>query len=274
MLRHMLAGPVQWSRSGLGHGLMVRTIREKLTRANGHEGRRREWERRGLIGPVRIMCRSDAAGIGRDFQLQYERSGIALTRNRHVDLPVLAALLEAPAIWRPAHEILGDRLLLWRTNMFLDNPVLPWHEDRYAGLFSREAFSLSVILALKDSPPDNCTVFVPGSHRLTPREKERRYGLEARPQASGNVRYAGRVAARSCEFLALDAGEMIVFHPGSLHASSGWVNGGTDAPAGRMSITFRVTVPDATLREEAFIHGVGDRNAVLRAVVRTSDAVG
>ena len=220
------------------------------------------------------MSLRDAAGIGRDFRTQYERSGISLKRNRHVDLPVLAALLEDPTIWQPAHELLGERLLLWRTNMFLGNPALPWHEDRYAGLFVRETFSLSLMLAIEDSPTDNCTVFAPGSHRLTPREKERRYGIGARPQASGNVRYAGPVTSELCEFLSLEAGELIAFHPRLLHASSDYVNGRSEPSAERMSITFRVTTPDAKLRDEAFADGVGDGNAVLRAIDRTSDLAG
>lgn len=253
---------------------MLRAVYDRLTRPFGRPDRRRDWERRGLVGPVRVMNRRDAAGIGRDFREQHARSGIASTRNRHVDLPVLAVLCGDPGIWRPAHEVLGDRLLLWRTNMFLGNPDLPWHEDRYAGLFVREAFSLSVMLAIEDSPPDNCTVFAPGSHRLTPPEKERRYGIEARPQASGNVRYAGPIAAELCKFLSLKAGELIAFHPRLLHASSGYVNGRTPASAERMSITFRVTTPDAKLRDEAFADGLGDGNAVLRAIDRPSDAAG
>ena len=116
---------------------MLRAVYDRLTRPFGRPDRRRDWERRGLVGPVRVMNRRDAAGIGRDFREQHERSGIASTRNRHVDLPVLAALLDDPGIWRLSHEVLGDRLLLWRTNMFLGNPDLPWHEDRYAGLFVR-----------------------------------------------------------------------------------------------------------------------------------------
>ena len=215
------------------------------------------------------MSRRDAARFGREFQAQYERSGIASKRNRHVDLPILAELCEHPKMWQPSHEILGDRLLLWRTAMFLGNPDLPWHEDRHTALFDREAFSLSVMLALMDSPCDNCTVFVPGSHRLTTREKERRFGMEARPQPSGNVRYAGQVPARSCEFLSLQAGEMIVFHPELLHASSGYVNGQTEVPADRLSLTIRVTTPDAMLRDEAFPGGFELRSAVLRAVDRS-----
>ena len=253
---------------------MLRAVHDKLTRLFERPDRRRDWERRGLVGPVRVMHRRDAAGIGRDFREQHQRSGLPSTRNRHVDLPVLAALCGDPRIWRPAHEVLGDRLLLWRTNMFLGNPDLPWHEDRHAGLFVREAFTLSVMLAIEDSPPDNCTVFAPGSHRLAIREKERRFGIEARPQAFGNVRYAGQVAAESCEFVSLEAGEMIVFHPELLHASSGHVKGRTEVSAERMSIVFRVATPGAKLRDEAFAQGPGDANAVLRSIDRSTSRVG
>ena len=53
-----------------------------------------------------------------------------------------------------------------------------------------------MLLAIEDSPPDNCTVVVPGSHTLTvPEEKEAGYGITATRQAGGNVRYAGEIAA-------------------------------------------------------------------------------
>ena len=193
-----------------------------------------------------------------------------------MDLPVLAALLDEPGdLASPPTQLLGDRICCsGARTCFSGIPALPWHEDRYAGLFVREAFSVSLMLAIEDSPPDNCTMFALGSHRLTTPEKERRYGIEARPQASGNVRYAGPIAAEHHEFLSLKAGEMIVFHPRLLHASSGYVNGRTEASAARMSITFRVATPDANLRDEAFADGVGDGNAVLRAIARTSNAAG
>ena len=245
---------------------MLRAAYSSLTRPFERRWHHREWKRRGVVGPVRIVHRRNAVGIGHDFRQQHKRSGIASTINRHVDLPVLAALCEDSRIWRYAHEILGDRLMLWRTNMFLGNPILPWHEDRYAGLFVGEAFSLSLMLAIEDSPPDNCAVVAPGSHRLTIGDKERKYAVEARWQAFGNLRYAGQVAIESCEFVSMKAGEMIVLHPELMHASSGNVNGLTDVSAERMSIVFRVTTPAAKLRDEAFAHGPGDGNAVLRII--------
>ena len=153
------------------------------------------------------------------------------------------------------------------------NPALPWHEDRHAGLFAEEAFSLSTLLAIEDSPPDNCTVFVPGSHRLTAPEKEERYGIAALVQAGGNVRYAGDVAAAFREPCPLRAGEAIVFHPELLHASSGFVNGDTEASTEWMSLTFRVAASGAALRDEAFPDVRERRDEVLRTISRAPRAV-
>ena len=236
--------------------------------------RRRDWERRGLLGPVEILTQHEAARIARNFREQHTRSGIAATRNRHADLPVLAELCANPNIWRPAHAILGDELLLWRTNMFLGNPRLLWHEDRHARLFVGEAFSLSMLLAIEDSPPKNCTVVVPGSHRLTVTEKEARYGITATRQAGGNVRYAGDIAAGFREPQPLKAGEMVLFHPELLHASSGFVNGEDPAAAERMSISLRVGASGVELRGEAFPGEREDRDLVLRTVRRSSATKG
>ena len=251
---------------------MPGSIRDRLARRAGRADRGREWERRGIVGPLGALSRSDAARIGRDFREQYARSGIAATRNRHVDLPVLAELCANPDIWQPAHDILGDELLLWRTNMFLGNPRLPWHEDRHARLFVDEAFNLSMLLAIEDSPPDNCTVFVPGSHTLAIAEKEDRYGITATHQAGGNVRYAGDIAAGFREPLPLKAGEMILFHPELLHASAGFVHGEPESASERMSLTFRVAPAGIALREEAFPEARGHRDAVARVISRSSRA--
>ena len=242
-------------------------------RENGAESNGGDWDRRGLLGPVEVLTRSEAARIAREFREQHARSGIAATRNRHVDLPVLAELCANPDIWQPAHDLLGDELLLWRTNLFLGNPRLPWHEDRHAKLFDREAFSLSMLLAIEDSPPDNCTVFVPGSHRLTVPEKEDRYGVSATHQAGGNVRYAGDIPAEIREPQPLEAGEMVLFHPGLLHASSGFVHGEVPAAAERMSISLRVTESGVELRDAAFPEAREDRDLVLRSMRHLSETM-
>ena len=241
-------------------------VRSGATRGGGRTDRPRDWERRGLLGPVETLPREQATRIGSEFREQHAASGISDTRNRHVDLPVLAALCASPKTWRPARELLGDELLLWRTNMFLGNPTLPWHEDRYATLFVEETFSLSMLLALDDSPPDNCTVFVPGSHRLTVSEKEERYGITAEVKAGGNVRYAGNIAAEFREPCPLRAGEAVLIHPELLHASSGFVNAGSSTSCHRMSLAFRFASKGAALRDEGFLDPRERRGEVLRVV--------
>ena len=245
---------------------MPRSTSRGTAREDRRAGRRRDWERRGLVGPVEVLAREDAAEIGREFRAQYARSGIAATRNRHADLPALAALCANPAVWRPAHDLLGDELLLWRTNMFLGNPRLPWHEDRHARLFAEETFSLSMLLAIEESPPDNCTVFVPGSHRLAVREKEVRYGITAKVQPGGNVRYAGEVPDALREPCPLRAGEAVLFHPELLHASAGFLSGEADPSGERMSLTFRIAASGAALRDEAFPSDRERPEEVLRIV--------
>lgn len=247
---------------------MTGSVHEGAKDGAGPAARRRDWERRGLVGPVEILTRDEAARLGAGFREQYGRSGNRATRNRHADLPVLAALCENPRLWPPAHELLGDELLLWRTNMFLGNPTLPWHEDRHAALFARETFSLSMLLAIEDSPPDNCTVFVPGSHRLTVEEKEGTYGITALVKPGGNLRYGGEIGAEFREPRPLRAGEAVLFHPKLLHASSGFVNGADGTSRERMSLTFRVAAAGAALRDKAFPGEREHRAEVLRRISR------
>ena len=227
-------------------------MRERAKDGEGRASRREEWERRGIVGPVEVLSREAAARIGLELRAEYTASGIAATRNRHADLPVLASLCANPRTWRVANEILAGELVLWRTNLFLGNPTLPWHEDRHARLFTEETFSLSMLLAIEESPPDNCTVFVPGSHRLAVPEKEARYGITAKSQPGGNIRYVGTIPAALREPSPLRAGEAVLFHPELLHASTGFLNGEADPSSDRMSLTFRVAASGAILRDEAF----------------------
>ena len=58
---------------------MLRPMDNESGKANRHAARRRDWERRGLVGPVEVLTRSEANRIGREFREQYARSGIAAT---------------------------------------------------------------------------------------------------------------------------------------------------------------------------------------------------
>ena len=200
------------------------------------------------------------------------RSGDPSTRNRHIDLPVLDALSADAAFWRPNHDVLGRELLLWRTNMFLWDPRLPWHEDRHSEAFEGDAPSFSTLLAMDDLPSQSCTVFVPGSHRLSVAEKEREYGISATYRESGNIRYAGQVAERFRAPLPLKAGEAVLFHPHLLHASGSYARERRRTSRERMILTFRITTPLVALRESAFPEASEDGDKGLRFLRRSSRA--
>lgn len=207
------------------------------------------------------------------IEAQRSRSGVPSTRNRHIDLPVLDALSADAGFWRPVHDVLGGELLLWRTNMFLADPRLPWHEDRHSEAFEDDdALSFSTLLALDDLPSQSCTVFVPGSHRLTVAEKERKFGISATYRESGNIRYAGQVAERFRAPLPLRAGEAVLFHPHLLHASGTYAGERRSTSRERMILTFRIATPAAALRDSAFPEASEDGDRGLRFIRRAPEA--
>ena len=230
------------------------------------------WKRWGLLGPLPLLSEHEAVQIRGAIKEQRSRSGIEFTRNRHIDLPALAGLCTDAGRWRPVHGVLGRELLLWRTNMFLEDPRLPWHEDRHSRAFVRDTLSFSTLLAMDDMPAHNCTVFVPGSHKLTVAEKERKYGVSAAHRESGNIRYAGRVPDRFCVPLPLRAGEAVLFHPHLLHASPRHVRDRREVPRERMILTFRIATSGAELRDSAFPGEGEDGSNVLRVIRRPSQS--
>ena len=224
------------------------------------------------LGPLPLLGENEAARIKSAIRAQRSRSGVSSTRNRHIDLPVLDALSVDADFWRPIHDVLGRELLLWRTNMFLADPRLPWHEDRHSEAFEGDALSFSTLLAMDDLPSQSCTVFVPGSHRLSVAEKERRYGIAATYRESGNIRYAGQVAERFCAPLPLEAGEAVLFHSHLLHASGSYARDRRRTSRERMILTFRITTPAAVLRDSAFPEASEDGDRGLRWIRRSSGA--
>lgn len=210
------------------------------------------WERDGFIGPFRALPAADAEACADELLQALSAPGRG-TMNRHCDLPALARLCRAADVWTRLSELLGPDLVLWRTNFFLGNPRLDWHEDRHGNLIGG-GFSLSAQLSLKQSDADNCTLIVPGSHRMTPEQKSARYGLEPDPREGGNVRYRGQVAGDQFMRMALQPGEAFIFHPGLLHASSG-VLGERGVDSKRVSLVFRVTTPEARIAPSAHADG-------------------
>ncbi len=178
------------------------------------------------------------AHLAARFEIEFERAG-ANAMNRHCDLPVIGEICRKVDLWGRLATLLGPDLILWRTNLFLGNPQLEWHEDQHARLLGG-GFGISALLAMVDGSSENCTLLAPGSHRMSPELKERRYGINAERQAGGNIRYKGDIAETDFVRVPLRAGQCLIFHPELLHASSG-ILAREAAPAQRLSLVFRVT---------------------------------
>lgn len=209
-----------------------------------------QWRRDGYIDPIEVLAPAEMADHASAFRREYPGDNSQLM-NRHCDLPSVAALCRTIDLWGRLASLLGPEVLLWRTNLFLGLPGLQWHEDQHARLLDG-GFSVSALLALTDGDRDNCTVLVPGSHLLDVAQKEGRYGLRADPQPGGNVRYLGNPTVDHTLRMPLRAGQCLIFHPGLLHASSGFL--GTDAAvkSPRMNLVFRATAGHTNVTPAAY----------------------
>lgn len=209
-----------------------------------------QWRRDGWIGPFRALDADRATLLADAFDTAFATAADRRPMNRHCDLPEVARIVREADVWERLQAVLGPDLVLWRSNLFLGNPRLDWHEDRHANLLGG-ATSVSALLALRDSPADNCTLAVPGSHLLDPDEKAAQLGLRRNDQEGGNIRYSGTLEEDRFVRLALRAGECVVFPSTLLHASSGHVDGAAPATP-RLSLVMRVTTGAADISPRAY----------------------
>ena len=209
------------------------------------------FERDGFLGPFRTLDVERMAHIQEQFLSQFpERSGQG-TINCHFDVPAILDLCRQANFLDYMQKILGAAgLVLWRTSVFSGNPKLPWHEDHHANLLEGADISLSCLVAITDGDAGNCTLLVPGSHKLSVREKEARLAITAQRKEGGNIRYKGFLSPTEFVRVPLLSGQCIIFHPALLHASSGFVD--CAANADRLNVVFRVTTTSVEIQPRAF----------------------
>ena len=226
--------------------------------------------REGFVGPFQTLDIERMAHIREGFFQQFpQRDGGAM--NRHFDIPAVFDLCVQANFLDHMQAILqAEGLVLWRTNIFSGTPKLRWHEDHHGNLIEGPDISLSCLVGVTDGDAGNCTLLVPGSHRLSVAEKEARFGIQAERMPGGNIRYEGCLPANEFVRAPLTAGQGIIFHPALLHASSGFV----DCAAGRdrLSVVFRVTTTRMEVLPRAY--GGSPKGATRPVLVRGSAPAG
>ena len=216
------------------------------------------WTEAGLLGPFRAIATNDMGRIAEDVERQLDSAAHLGTMNRHFDLAAIRRLCDRLGFWELVSELLGGKgLVLWRSNVFRGNPALPWHEDSYANLMAGADANVSVLVALTDNLHTNCMLYAPGSHKLSVRQKEQRYGIVAERKSGGNVRYRGTLQPKDYRHLLPRAGECAIFHPALLHASKGYYTAHAEAAA-RTNLVLRLTTPAMRILPAAYAQSMAD----------------
>ena len=229
-----------------------------------------QYDEQGFCGPIKAFEPARLAGVAQEVVDEIAASTDALRarRNRHHDWPIIGDLLRPSPIIALAKQILGPELVLWRTHLFLANTGegLRWHQDQYGALLADTASQMSVHLALSEAPPGNCVAVLPGSHRMTVDDLERR-GFKHIPAlgvGGGNSVYWRSADARvNVVKMVLQPGEFFCFHPRLLHASLDETTPlgvqpippqtkPSGAGSTRVGIAFRFATPENTVLPAAF----------------------
>jgi len=134
------------------------------------ETERLHFRDQGYLGPMTLMSPSDMAPIRQQLvdNVLYDEKVHWGEHNRHLDSKLVYDLATQPEILNRMASILGENLLLWRTNFFVKEEgarEIPWHQDgNYWPL--EPAVVVSAWIAIDDSTIDNsCLQIIPGTHK-------------------------------------------------------------------------------------------------------------
>lgn len=242
-----------------------------------------QLELEGIAGPFRVCDEEYAERLAKKFLAVSEeldcqvastgdpserqlamRKAILATRNPHLYDTGVRHILEQPSLISRLAASLGDDLVCWRTQAFVQHvrrqesgvAPLPWHRDNYLTLLDWPRTNVSVHMALTPSSKTNCMRVLVGSHRLSDEELFSDYGLQhiegSEQSGPGTSRYVGDVLSSATGLLSLEMrpGEAVLFTDRLVHASS-W----TDDPkvvGARVAFAIRVTIPTVRIFPRAF----------------------
>jgi ectoine hydroxylase-related dioxygenase (phytanoyl-CoA dioxygenase family) len=237
----------------------------------------RQWESDGYVGPYAAYDGEEAARVARSIDRQVLRRvrwrstlhrllgwkrpdrhwRFQMTRNRHLDLPVVARICGLPAIVERVALLFGADLILWRTQFFLQSGKpsegLGWHRDLYVNLLEAPRTSLSVHLAVTEATEDNCVLILPGTHNMTNDQICSAHGLALvrgrESNLQGSPQFAGAPKrSEAVKRMPLKPGEFFIFNEALAHASSEASN----PSRSRIAMGMRVTVPSVRVLPLAF----------------------
>ena len=231
----------------------------------------RQYHQQGWLGPFSLISEAEMAEVRRRIEAEILDPGKQQDlderdyfHNRHLDNRCIYDLLSHPNLVERAASILGEHLVLWRTNFQIKLPhsqqddwdtVIPWHQD-CAYYQPSPNVILSAWIAVDEANKTNgCMQVLPESHkRLYPHIKTEgadHFGLRTDP-ATFDPSLAVEIE--------LKPGQFVFFNESTLHSSTA-----NKSEQRRFGITPRLTVP--------FVE-VGNRSKIKVLMLKGEDYMG
>ncbi|HEX4414224.1 MAG TPA: phytanoyl-CoA dioxygenase family protein [Lacipirellulaceae bacterium] len=188
----------------------------------------------GFLGPFDAFSHDEMMDFKKEvLALENEKSktyGWATPRDRHFESPRLWNYMKHPAITERCAQLLGEDLLVWRSQYFYKGPHSPaiqWHQastfmvEDYQdpGIFPpdrSEVFQLTVWVAIDDATTERgCLRFARGTHNRI--RKIKFGGDEGFYKAAYTFDFDEKV--EDCVELPVTAGQFIIFTERCIHGS-------------------------------------------------------
>jgi ectoine hydroxylase-related dioxygenase (phytanoyl-CoA dioxygenase family) len=182
-----------------------------------------DYERNGVLFPVRVMAEAEAGELRRRMEdCEARRGRLHYTPKPHLVLPFVAELVRHAAILDAVESLVGSDILLWDSSFIVKEPGdgkrVSWHQDlTYWGLEPTESV-VSIWLALAPATVESGAMkMIPGSH-LGPIRRHRD------TFAADNILTRGQEIAEAIDEsravdIVLAPGEMSLHHGRIFHGS-------------------------------------------------------
>ena len=195
------------------------------------------FEENGFVGPFTAYTPQEMKAIRSEITTKFAHLPFSQLRNRHLDFSLMARLCSHPAIVERVADLLGDDLVLWRSQLLFMGigEGIRWHQDDYQPVISDPNNHISVYLAISEATPENCLSLLPGSHKLSKEDLQSKYGslMVEEIEGKGKTRmvfaswrrrnrplYFPEVeSSKAIHKMTLKPGEFFIFHPNLVHTS-------------------------------------------------------
>lgn len=224
----------------------------------------RSFYERGFTGPLTAVSESEMREFSRQLDEELARESKAFgrktVRDRHLDNPLVLDLFMKSSIVDRIAQLMGPNLLLWRSQVFNQEPGAPpitWHqattymlEDYQRPILEPEdinqLFQLTTWIAVDEATVENgCLQFLPGTQT-----KIRTLNLNAKDGFyAAKFELDRPVMDDDIVSMELKPGQFVIFSERTIHGSPG-----NRSNRRRLGINFRSVLPSTKIYREQSEH--------------------